>query len=40
MREAGNGMRIYGIRFHKIGFTTGDETRPNAFIAASFNRTR
>ena len=38
MREASSGLSRYGIRFHKIGFSGADESRPKTFINAHFEK--
>ena len=38
MREASSGLNRYGIRFHKIGFSGADESRPRTFINAHFEK--
>lgn len=32
------GLHRYGVRFHKIGFTTPEANRPEHFIAAKFQK--
>ncbi|MBI5625393.1 MAG: PilZ domain-containing protein [Elusimicrobia bacterium] len=32
------GLHRYGVRFHKIGFTTPEANKPEAFIAAKFQK--
>jgi c-di-GMP-binding flagellar brake protein YcgR len=38
IREASAGMNRYGIRFHKIGFSGADESRPKTFVSAHFEK--
>lgn len=33
------GLHRYGVRFHKIGFTTPEASKPEHFIAAKFQKT-
>ena len=34
----GGGLHRYGVRFHKIGYSAPDASRPEHFIAARFNK--
>lgn len=36
--SASGGMHRYGVRFHKIGYISPDEIRPENFIAAKFQK--
>lgn len=38
IRPASTGMTRYGIRFHKIGFSGADESRPADFVSARMSR--
>lgn len=36
--SSSGGMHRYGVRFHKIGYTVPEASRPENFIAAKFQR--
>ncbi|HAH08016.1 MAG TPA: hypothetical protein DCM05_16070 [Elusimicrobia bacterium] len=38
IKGAAAGQRRFGVRFHKIGFSSADAAKPQHFIAAKFQR--
>ena len=36
--SAAGGLHRYGVRFHKIGFSTPDGSKPENFVAAKFQK--
>jgi hypothetical protein len=36
IKPGSTGMRRFGVRFHKIGFTSAGAAKPSRFIAAKF----